>query len=148
MKRAIPLICAACFGTGLSPGAASHPVPMPAASSPASPSLTIGSLNMAKKNSLAEVSDEIAALFERSGVDVLVLQEVDRDVRERDGIAAVLGRRLGLSWQFAPADVWTNREEGLAILSRYPLDAVETIPLKHFDLHGHQRTRIALGATV
>ena len=38
-------------------------------------------------------------------------------------------------------------DQGLAILSRYPLRDIQVQPLKHFDLRYRSRTRIALAAT-
>jgi endonuclease/exonuclease/phosphatase family metal-dependent hydrolase len=104
---------------------------------------------MAKETRLMEVADEIGQLVKQRGADVLFLQEVDRAAGDREeGIVAALGRTFGLHGQFARADIWGAREEGLAILSRYPLENVDVIPLKRFDLNGHQRTRIALAATM
>lgn len=145
------VLMVAWLATGVTLGAGlTSPLPRAARKSvaAASPSLTVASLNMAKKTSMQEVSAEIQALLERSGAEVLFLQEVDRTIGDqREGIAAELGRALGLQWEFAAADVWGNREEGLAILSRYPLGPIEVIPLKRFDLFGHQRRRIALAVT-
>jgi endonuclease/exonuclease/phosphatase family metal-dependent hydrolase len=143
---------AAWLATGLTLGAGSARAPSRAARSSAASddaSLTIASLNMAKETRLMEVSDEIGRLFKQRSADVLFLQEVDRSVNDGDsGIAAELGRTLGLHWQFARADIWGDREEGLAILSRYPLDNVDVIRLKRFDLNGHQRKRIALATSM
>src|SRR5215471_189615 len=103
----------------------------------ASPSVTVASLNMAKETRLMEVSDEIGQLVKQRGADVLFLQEVDRATGDREeGIVAALGRTFGLHWQFARVDIWGAREEGLAILSRYPLENVDVIRLKRFDLNG------------
>jgi endonuclease/exonuclease/phosphatase family metal-dependent hydrolase len=81
--------------------------------------------------------------------DLVALQEVDRDLPRSGGVdqARVLGEALGMDWRFAPAllgtpgspDGWRPVEPGapdpggpaygIALLSRLPLGAVETVNL-------------------
>ncbi len=79
--------------------------------------------------------------------DILLLQEVV------DGpaghVPAEIAAALGLHFIFAPAfQLNPQFEEGLAILSRYPLTQQAVIPLSHNDVHFHTRVRIALVAMI
>lgn len=77
--------------------------------------------------------------------DLVALQEV----RERPGAlpnqAAVIAAALGLEVYYQPAILWGGGEEGLALLSRYPLGRRTSTELPH--AHAGER-RIALGVAV
>jgi endonuclease/exonuclease/phosphatase family metal-dependent hydrolase len=77
--------------------------------------------------------------------DVVALQEV----RQVDGAvpnqAESIATQLGLQCHFAPASTWGGGDEGLALLSRYPIRERLVRELPHAD--GDER-RIVLGATV
>ena len=63
--------------------------------------------------------------------DVIGLQEV-REVLERvPNQAALLAGARGWHHAFAPTTVWGGGEEGLAIVSRFPIGAQEFRPLPH-----------------
>jgi endonuclease/exonuclease/phosphatase family metal-dependent hydrolase len=63
--------------------------------------------------------------------DVVALQEV-RQVPDRiPNQAETLARELGFSWVFAPSTHWGGGQEGLAIVSRFPIGAHEARPLPH-----------------
>jgi endonuclease/exonuclease/phosphatase family metal-dependent hydrolase len=76
----------------------------------------------------------LALVGERLGrilPDVVALQEV-RDVPGRVGNqAAALAKAHGWNYVFAPATAWGGGEEGLAILSRFPIGAHESRTLPH-----------------
>jgi len=119
------------------------------AAEPSRSSLTVASLNMARQSELQRVSREVLSLRARRQVDVLFLQEVQRDAGEAPMIADELAEALQFSCLFETTDYWNDGgSQGLAILSRYPLKNVEVIPLKHFDLVFKQRHRIGLAATI
>jgi endonuclease/exonuclease/phosphatase family metal-dependent hydrolase len=104
---------------------------------------------MARKSNFDQVSAEILNLVNERDVDVFFLQEVQRNAGESRAIAEALAEALGFHCLFQTTDFWGDGgSQGLAILSRHPLQDTEVIPLKHFDLAFHQRNRIGLAATV
>ncbi len=117
------------------------------ASLPASPiTLRIASLNLAKQWN-PRVLDQIRNQPDLRQADILLLQEVvdgeqrhmPSDVAQTLGLKVVFAKAFRLDEQF---------DEGLAILSRYPVSARKVLPLTHNSLHFHTRIRIALAATV
>ena len=77
--------------------------------------------------------------------DIFLLQEV----KEESGtqcIASRLGAALGLHIAYSPEGPGVT-DRGLAILSRFPLQEVQTRALTRFDLRFHSRSRFALSAT-
>jgi endonuclease/exonuclease/phosphatase family metal-dependent hydrolase len=111
-------------------------------------SLTVASLNMARKSNFKEVLRDTRGLFERHKVDILFLQEVEQDVGDPELIAEELARTFDFHWHFAPTDFWEDGGmQGLATLSRFPVTDTEVIPLKHFNLHYRTRNRIGLALT-
>lgn len=119
------------------------------ARAPERASLTIASLNMARQHRFDQVSGDVLQLVSRHDVDLVFLQEVQRDVGDSVVIADQLADALKFHGLFEPTDLWKDGgSQGLAILSRYPLDDIEVIPLKRFDLAFHQRNRIGLAVTV
>ncbi len=125
------------------------PITQRAATSPPPPSqdsLTIASLNMAGQ---ARIADVLAVWVRERGVDVLLLQEVGDGSADGSAFAAALSDRLGYHFAYAPAQrLGDAQTQGLAVLSRYPLNDVRKYPLKHHDLAFRSRCRIALAAAV
>ena len=112
---------------------------------PARP-FTIGSLNLAGK---AQIGDALAAWAERRGIDVLLLQEVGHPSVGGEAYVAALSERLGFHAVYAPAYViGESHTQGLAIVSRYPLDAVRVQRLAYHHLRFRSRCRIALAANI
>lgn len=108
--------------------------------------MRIASLNIDKKHGPQLVAD-ILKQPDLRAADVLLLQEVV------DGpefhVAAQVASAMGLHFVFEPAFRLNRRfEEGLAILSRYPLTDKAVARLSHNSLHFHTRIRIALAATI
>ncbi len=59
--------------------------------------------------------EQIANAIERSGADVVALQEVDRFTRRRPhDQAGILAAMLGMEYAYAPAIPWQGGEFGLA----------------------------------
>ncbi len=109
------------------------------------PGLSVVTLNMAKESSAGRVLREFRSTPALRDADVFLLQEV----REGPGqacVAARLGSALGLHVAYAPAGPGIT-DQGLAILSRFPLRDIQIRSLKVFDLRFHTRARFALAAT-
>jgi len=107
--------------------------------------LIVASLNMAKEQSSETAWQDLNAAAKIGGSDVLLLQEVYGDAKR--SVAVELANRLHRHVAFAPAapDVI---DQGLAIVSRYPLQDITTHKLKSCNLRFRSRHRIGLAATV
>jgi len=112
---------------------------------PPARTLTIGSLNLAGQ---PKIGEHIAAWTAQRGIDVLLLQEVGHSSIDGETFVAALGERLGFHSVYAPADIFGGRTQGLAILSRVPIEGVQVLPLAYHHLRFKSRCRIALGATL
>ncbi len=110
------------------------------------PGISVLTLNMAKETGLQKILDEFHATPALQNGDILLLQEVKQDDGARQCAAEALAASLGLHVAYSPATTGVT-DQGLAILSRYPLRDVRVQPLKRFDLRYRSRTRIALAAT-
>lgn len=85
--------------------------------------------------------------FERA--DVMLFQEVVRPRQGGGGAVDDVARVLGMQIAFAPGFVLRRgEEEGLAVLSRYPIVQSRVIALQHNDLLWKSRRRVALAVTV
>jgi endonuclease/exonuclease/phosphatase family metal-dependent hydrolase len=107
----------------------------------------VASLNMAGESRIADVLMEWT---HQRALDVLLLQEVGEKSNDGARFAADLAERLGFHVAYAPANRLgdTNSTQGLAIVSRYPLDDVRVEQLKYKVLRFRSKCRIALSATV
>lgn len=89
--------------------------------------------NIFAGHDLARASNlsRIAALIDSLGVDVVLLQEVDRNTTRSGRVdqPAVLARLTGLHPVFARAMDFDGGEYGIAILSRWPIRAARVVPL-------------------
>jgi len=110
------------------------------------PGLSVLTLNMAKQTGMQKILGEFRASPALANADILLLQEVKQDDGARQCAAEQLAAGLGLHVAYSPATTGIT-DQGLAILSRYPLRDVRVQPLKRFDLRYRSRTRIALAAT-
>lgn len=72
-----------------------------------------------------------AAVLSRLHADVIGLQEVDQGARRSGSVdqAAQLGRQLNMHHAFAPFMDYDGGRYGLAVLSRYPINRADAIPL-------------------
>lgn len=109
-------------------------------------SLTATSLNLATETSFRRILRQL----ERVGLlqsDLFFFQEVEH-YPERGSLPMVrLAEHLGYDYIFAPAQrVGRNGAQGLAILSRYPLQNPKVVRLPRFVLKVNNRCRIALTA--
>jgi endonuclease/exonuclease/phosphatase family metal-dependent hydrolase len=114
--------------------------------SPAKDVLTIASLNIAGH---PQIADALLAWTRQRGIDVLLLQEVGHASTDGGAFTASLSERLGFHFAYAAADrIRDAQTQGLAIVSRYPLDEVRADPLAYHRLRFRSRCRIALAASV
>ena len=112
------------------------------------PTLTLVTLNMARERALTRIQDEITRVTPLGRAEILLLQEVETPAGNDPGVVQDLASRLGFNFVYSPANVWkSGSKEGLAILSRYPLENPAVIRLPSFDLLFRNRCRIALTAT-
>jgi len=101
---------------------------------------------MAKERNVSTVLRDLNATPRVRTADILLLQEVASEPNN-PSVAEQLATNLGFSVFFAPAGPKTF-DQGLAILSRYPLSGSSVLSLKNYDLKFHSRRRFAISATV
>ncbi|MBI1899392.1 MAG: endonuclease/exonuclease/phosphatase family protein [Acidobacteria bacterium] len=118
------------------------------AAEPAVPDgLQIVSLNLMRQTDPQVIARELQANPRLRNSDVLLLQEVVQP-EGADSVAHLLAREMDRHVLFAPAFVLrAGVNEGLAIVSRYPLRDPGVLRLKANHLRFHTRKRIALSAT-
>lgn len=75
--------------------------------------------------------ERVAALIGSTRADLVLLQEVDRGTRRSGGVdqLATLERLTGLRGAFGKSLDYQGGEYGIAVLSRWPIAAHETVPL-------------------
>jgi endonuclease/exonuclease/phosphatase family metal-dependent hydrolase len=122
---------------------AARPTVFPADSRPG---ISVVTLNMAKETGVDRILSEFRDVPALSGADVLLLQEVKQDANQKQCAAEQLAASLGLHVTYSPAGPGIT-DQGLAILSRFPLRDVKVRTLKAYDLGFHSRSRFALEAT-
>jgi endonuclease/exonuclease/phosphatase family metal-dependent hydrolase len=109
--------------------------------------LSVVSLNLAKVSDAAAIEREIRERPRLKNADVYLFQEV---AQRRDGepsVADQLAASLQLNVIYSPAKPGVLTQ-GLAIMSRYPLEDRNVRTLKAYNLKFNSRTRLALAATV
>jgi endonuclease/exonuclease/phosphatase family metal-dependent hydrolase len=131
------VLCLSVLAAGVSVGATST------AASPAG--FVIASLNMAGQ---PRIADALASWVRTRGLDVVLLQEVGGHGVDGAAFVAALGERLGYHSAYAPADQFGDQTQGLAIVSRGPIDDVRIIALDRHHLRFKSRCRIAMAATI
>jgi endonuclease/exonuclease/phosphatase family metal-dependent hydrolase len=81
--------------------------------------------------------------------DLMLFQEVVRPRPDESGAVDQVAQELGMHVAYAPGFALRDgEEEGLAVLSRYPIVESRVIPLLHNDLLWKSRKRVALAVTV
>jgi endonuclease/exonuclease/phosphatase family metal-dependent hydrolase len=104
------------------------------------------SLNMAKESDPDTVMRAIHSAPRLRDADLFLLQEV----ATQEGTSSVtdeIARKFGYFAWFEPA-ARRVYDQGLALISRYPIRDVQITHLKACDLRFHCRNRFAIGATV
>jgi endonuclease/exonuclease/phosphatase family metal-dependent hydrolase len=90
----------------------------------------------------------IKASQEVSAADVIIVQEIQAYPDEPGSRAHRLADALGMTWVYAPARYYDTGTHGIAMLSRFPLEAVAVRQLPYVDQPLHPENRIALAADV
>lgn len=108
--------------------------------------LSIVSLNMARESDIAKVLAGLDAAPRLGQADLFLLQEV-RNEEDKPSVAEQLAEKLGYAAAFSPASPGVY-DQGLAIVSRYPIANVHTTRLKYCELRFRCRNRFALTADV
>lgn len=109
-------------------------------------SLAVVSVNTAKEPDAGKVLRDLQAAPRLREADLLLMQEVANEEHE-PSVSDQVARQLGFQSAFSPAAPGVY-DQGLAILSRYPLSEVKIQRLKACDLRFRCRSRFALSATV
>lgn len=111
--------------------------------------VTIASLNMAEETDYRQVLEEFHRSKTLADADVVLLQEVVYS-DNREGVLQGLSRELGVQAVFSSATQPRpdGRVDGIALLSRYPIQSVDAFGLTAFNLNVRSRCRHALTATL
>jgi len=95
-----------------------------------------------------QITDAVTAWTESRAIDILLLQEVGDGSFDGAAFVAALSERLDFHSVYAAANIMgKGHTQGLAIVSRYPLDDVRVLPLTYHHLRFKSRCRIALAVT-
>lgn len=106
----------------------------------------VASLNLAGE---ARIASELVAWTRQRNIDILLLQEVGHPSNDGAAFVAALSEQLGSHFAYAPATtIDETGSQGLAIVSRYPIEDIRVFPLKYHHLRFRSRCRIALTAKV
>ncbi|MEO8098009.1 MAG: endonuclease/exonuclease/phosphatase family protein [Acidobacteriota bacterium] len=134
-------------GLGLSPliwlplALPSDPIEAPDASGP----LTVVSLNLARETRVDRITTALAADSVLRRSQILLFQEVASGGNKED-VAQAVGRHLGYFVLAVPSSA-DSPNQGLAVLSKFPLSNPTVIPLKRYNLGFHSRIRFAIAVT-
>jgi endonuclease/exonuclease/phosphatase family metal-dependent hydrolase len=111
--------------------------------------VTIASLNMAEETDYRQVLEEFHRSKILADADVVLLQEVVHS-ESPDGVLQGLSRELGVQAVFSSATPPRpdGRIDGIAMLSRYPIQQADAFRLQAFNLNVRSRCRHALAATL
>jgi endonuclease/exonuclease/phosphatase family metal-dependent hydrolase len=120
-------------------------IPRNAAVGRADRAFSVVSLNTAKEANPSTIMQALDGAPRLRDADVYLFQEVRQESGKPSVPAEALEGR-GYHTAFRPAPGFID--QGLAIVSRYPLTNITIIPLKAYDLRFHSRNRFALGATM
>jgi endonuclease/exonuclease/phosphatase family metal-dependent hydrolase len=123
------------------------PSPIPSSFELSAPerTLSVVSLNMARETDTGKVVRAFQRVPRLHHADLFLLQEVVHT--EKANIAGELARRLGYFEVFAAASPGVH-DQGLSVLSRYPIRDAHIRHLKRYDLGSRSRSRFALSAVV
>jgi endonuclease/exonuclease/phosphatase family metal-dependent hydrolase len=109
-------------------------------------SFTIASLNV---HGEPRIVDPIDTWVRARSIDVLLLQEVGQPGFDGRPFAESIAGRLGFGYVYSPVRrVGDEAWQGLAVVSRFPLNEVSATPLDFTRLLFRSRCRQALAATV
>lgn len=124
----------------------SQAAPTFAPAGPVTGPVRIASLNLDKKSG-ADIVNKLGGEPDLRKADILLLQEVVDSPRFH--LAEQAASALGVHFVFAKGfTLRDDIDEGLAILSRFPIESHRVVPLERNMLHFKNRTRIALVASI
>src|SRR5262249_36610235 len=103
--------------------------------------------NTARNTDAATMVSQISAAPAVRHADIILLQEVAHASGHRGSVADEIAAEFKMNMAYAPAAPDIN-DQGLAILSRYPLRDMHIVPLCRYRLIWHSRNRFALSVTV
>lgn len=130
--------------------AGNFPSPHRVAADPDEPApekmLSVVSLNVAKERNVGKILRAIHNSSHLRQADLFLLQEVV-DHNGKTNVAGDVAGHLGYFETFAAATPDVH-DQGLAIISRHPIQNVEVRRLKQYDLGSRTRSRFALSATM
>jgi endonuclease/exonuclease/phosphatase family metal-dependent hydrolase len=109
-------------------------------------SLAVVSVNTAKEEDANRILQDLRAAPRLREADLILMQEV-ANPKDEPSVSEQVAQKLGFQAKFAPAAPGVT-DQGLAILSRYPLSNIKIQRLKACDLRFRCRSRFALSATV
>ena len=99
--------------------------------------VTIASVNLPGQ---PRIADALEAWTQTREFDILLLQEVGHRSLDGEAFVAALSERLQFHAIYAPANlIGDTHTQGLAIVSRYPLDHVRVLPLTYHRLRFRSR---------
>jgi endonuclease/exonuclease/phosphatase family metal-dependent hydrolase len=96
----------------------------------------------------ANLAAQILASRELVSADILITQEIESHPTEPSSRANRLADALGMTWVYAPSRIEGDGTHGVAILSRYPLEAAAVRQLPFVSRPINPAHRIALAADV
>jgi endonuclease/exonuclease/phosphatase family metal-dependent hydrolase len=107
-------------------------------------------IHAGKDTQLVENVARVAAFIDSTAADIVLLQEVDRRTRRANGADhfAELQRLTRMHGVFSKSIDFQGGEYGIAILSRWPVDSVQALPLKVDGAPANYEQRIALHVRV
>jgi endonuclease/exonuclease/phosphatase family metal-dependent hydrolase len=108
--------------------------------------ISVVSLNTAREIDAGKIMSDLNAAPRLRSADLLLLQEVANE-NGRASVADQLAQRLGYFVAFSPATPGVY-DQGLALVSRYPISDTQIHRLKACNLRFHCRQRFALSANI
>lgn len=123
-----------------------HPHPPSPGDTALDRTISVVTLNMAKESDPVTVVEAMRSAPRLRDADVFLLQEVTTEASHTSAIEDA-ARSLGYFTHFQAAAPGVY-DQGLAVVSRYPVDDVEVERLKACDLRFRERFRFAVAATV
>jgi endonuclease/exonuclease/phosphatase family metal-dependent hydrolase len=109
--------------------------------------LSVVSLNLARETNAGRILADLAKVATVRNADIFLLQEAVHSDSAVTGIAGELANALNMNVVAVPAGPGVY-DQGLAILSRYPISDRSVRALKKCDLRFRSRERFALAVTV
>ncbi|MDB4956907.1 MAG: endonuclease/exonuclease/phosphatase [Myxococcales bacterium] len=122
--------------------------PAPAPRDPPACALRVATWNLHTGPDPADLAAQILASRELVSADVLLTQEIEAHPTETGSRSQRLAGALGMTWIYAPARIEGDGTHGIAIFSRFPLEAAAVRQLPFVDRPIHPSHRIALAADV